>query len=87
MWAHAQLACVLTGGALKRQLDELVQLCRLSFKNGAKANPRCKATELAAPSLTRARGNVCQLHIHQPADDVTAPWPNLHRSSCFKPIA
>lgn len=87
MLAHTKLACILAGSALKCQLDELVQLCRLSLKNGAKTHPCCKATQLAALSLTITWGNVCQLYIDQPANDISAPWPNLHKSLSLKPTA
>ena len=83
MLAHAQLACVLAGSALECQLDELVKLCRLSLKNGAKAHPGCKAVELAAASLTCTWRNLCQVHIEQPAKDVTAPWPNLQGTAAL----
>lgn len=80
---HAQLACFLAGGALECQLNERAKLCRLSFENGAKPHPGCKAVELTAPSLTCSRCNLCQLHIYQPGNDIMAPWPDLQETAAL----
>lgn len=83
MSVHAQLACFWAGSALECQLNERVKLCRLSLENGTKPHPGCKAVELAAPSLTCSRCNLCQLHIDQPGNDIMAPWPDLQGTAAL----